>query len=58
MRVSYDEEMEMKLREMSRQAGKKRVDWKTDFERMNEASRKKISISVVWREKILFFLWS
>ena len=37
MRISMDEDMEERLRNMSTQAGKRRIDWKSDIERMNMA---------------------
>ena len=37
MRISYDSDMEERLIEMSKQAGKKRTDWKSDVAKMNKA---------------------
>ena len=40
MRISVDPDMEERLRSMSARAGKRRIDWETDVERMNKALEK------------------
>ena len=48
MRISIDEEMEERLRNMSKTAGKRRVDWKSDVIKMNEAlERENISAAIM-----------
>jgi hypothetical protein len=48
MRMSIDEEMEERLKEMSKTAGKRRVDWKSDVDQMSKAlKRENISVAVM-----------